>query len=379
MEGLEPTAGWTNTQPWRGLLGVAITLGIAFTVTAAFNMQTYLGFFTDILMSNVPILVILTLGLQCQFPSTEGLPRPWGAFLMTAFVMVIGFIMSHALVYFLADGVATPFIHVQAILTVIVTFFLVIAFGMWPFDKMSLAAKGFLTLISAYIIAWLLFQLFNFSLLSHPDAAIPSAVGPVPFYAKGGPLEPFAALAPMGPVTWEVALEFSFCVLIFLFNFAVLQMWPFHKFPGIMKQPTLGIVLTITCFVLGLILHFIAVGALKIAPLMFLLYGICYLFGLLMFMTMLQMWPGRNLKSPAACGFVNIILAIIVGVVAFYVIRAFCASHFGAEAFKHPADVFSMGNLMLGITFPLWAAYSALWDFWPLQPSPPPPPPPEEA
>jgi hypothetical protein len=79
------------------------------------------------------------------------------------------------------------------------------------------------------------------------------------------------------------------------------------------------------------------------------------------------------LKSPAACGFVNIALAVVVGIIAFYVIRAFCLSHFGAEAFAHPADVFSMGNLMLGITFPLWAAYSALWDFWPLASTPPPP------
>jgi hypothetical protein len=374
MEGLEPTAGWTTTQPWRGLFGVAVTLGIAFTVTASFDMQTYLGFFTTILMSNVPILLVLTMGLQGQYPSTEGLPRPWGAFLKTALLILIGLVISHALLHFVAKGAATPFIHAQAILTVIVTFFLVIAFGMWPFDKMSLAAKGFLTLICAYIVAWLLFKLFNFSLLSHPDGIIPSAVGAVPFYAKGGPLEPFAALAPMGPVPWEVGLEYAFSSLAFLFVFIVLGMWPFHKFPGIMKQPTLGIVLTVTCCVLGLILHFIGVAVLKIAPLMFFLYCICYLFGLLMLMTMFQMWPGRTLKSPLAGGFLTLILAAVIGSIAYFVMRAFCASHFGADAFKHPADVFSMGNLMLGITFPIWAAYSDLWDFWPLPPTPPPPP-----
>ena len=79
MEGVEPTAGWTITQPWRGLFGVAVTLGIAFTITASFDMQTYLGFFTTILMSNVPILLVLTMGLQGKYPSTEGLPRPWSA------------------------------------------------------------------------------------------------------------------------------------------------------------------------------------------------------------------------------------------------------------------------------------------------------------
>jgi len=145
-----------------------------------------------------------------------------------------------------------------------------------------------------------------------------------------------------------------------------------------MKQPVMGIVLTVTCCVLGLILHFIGVGVLKIAPLMFFLYCVCYLFGLLMLMTMFQMWPGRTLKNPLAGGFLTLILAAVIGVVAYFIFRAFCASHFGAEAFKHPADVFSMGNLLLGITFPIWAAYSDLWDFWPLPPTPAPPPPPEE-
>lgn len=373
MGELEPTAGWTTAQPWRGLFGVAVTLGIALTVTASFDMQTYLGFFTTILMSNVPILLILTMGLQGEYPSTEGLPRPWGAFLKTGLLILIGLVISHGLVHFLAAGAATPFIHVQAILTVIVTFFLVIAFGMWPFDKMSSAGKGFLTLISAYVIAWLLFKLFNFSQLSHPDGIIPSAVGAVPFYAKGGPLEPFAALAPAGPVPWEVGLEYAFSCLVLLFVFIVLQMWPFHKAPGIMKQPTFGIVLTGTCCVLGLILHFVGVAALKLAPLMFFLYCICFLFGLLMFMTMFQMWPGRTLASPLAGGLLTLLLAAAVGTAAYFVIRAFCASHFGPDAFQHPADVFSMGNLMLGITFPIWAAYSDLWDFWPLPPTPPPP------
>jgi hypothetical protein len=351
-------------------------LGFAFTITSIFDIQAYNGIFTTFLMSNVPILVILTLGLQVKYPSTDGMPRPWGAFLLTAFVLLMGFLISRALIPFVAGGAPTPFIQVQAITTVIVTFFLVIAWGMWPFHKMSLAGKGFLTLILAYIIAWLLLKLSNFSLLSHPDGIIPSGVGAVPFYAKGGPLAPFAAYAPIsGPFTWEACLAVTFWSLIFLFAFAVLQMWPFHKFPGLMKQPVMGIVLTVVCIILGLIAYAIGINALKIAPLMFLLYGISYLFGVLMFLTMFQMWPGRNIKSPAGGGFLNLILAIIVAIIAYYGVKAFCVSHFGADGMKHPMDVFTMGNLMLGITFPAWAAFQAMWDFWPLPSTPPPPDP----
>jgi hypothetical protein len=69
----------------------------------------------------------------------------------------------------------------------------------------------------------------------------------------------------------------------------------------------------------------------------------------------------------------NIVIAIIVGIIAYYAIGAFCTAHFGAKAMSYPNDIFAIANLMLGLTFPAWAAYSAFWDFWPLPPTPPPP------
>jgi hypothetical protein len=87
-----------------------------------------------------------------------------------------------------------------------------------------------------------------------------------------------------------------------------------------------------------------------------------------MIMIMFQMWPGRNLKPPVG-GLVNVALAIGIGIIAFYGISAFCSWHFG-EAFTYPNNWFSMANVMLGLTFPAWAAYAIFWDFWPLPPTP---------
>jgi hypothetical protein len=372
MDGMTPTARWTITQPWRGIFGLVITLGSAMIITSIFDLQTYLGTFTTFIMSNVPILALIGAGWQAQYPSTEGLTQPWRGFLLTAFSVFIGLLACFGLVDFIADGAATPFIHVQAINTVITIFFLLIAFGMWPFQKMSLPGKGFWTLILAYVLAWLITKIFfNFSMLSY---AAPT--GPVPFYAKGGPLAAFAGIAPMGAFAWECALAFYFAVLLFLFCFLALGFWPFSKSPSLMKQPVMGIVVTIVCIVLGAILYLIGVQALNIEPLKFLLYLVSFLFGLLMFIFMFQMWPGRTLKSPVGGGILNIILSIIVGIIAYYTLGAWCISHFGADAMKYPFDIFAKANLMLGLTFPAWAAYSALWDFWPLPPTPPPPAPP---
>jgi hypothetical protein len=376
MNEMTPTAQWTITQPWRGVFGLVVTLGAMMIVTSIFDLKTYLGLFTTIIMSNVPILAIIGAGWQAQYPSTEGLPQPWKGFLLTAFVMFFGMLACFLLVNFLAGGAATPFIHVQAIITVCMTFYLILAFGMWPFQKLSLPGKGFLTLILAYIIAWLVTMLANFSVLSHAKGIIESPVFKVPFYAKGGPLEAFAGIAPMGPIAWESLLTYIICTLVFLFCFLALQFWPFSKSPSLMKQPVMGIVLAIACLVLGYILYLIGVVGLKIVPLRFLLYDVSFLFGLLMIIFMFQMWPGRTMKSPVGGGFLNIMIAIIVGIIAYYAIGAFCTSHFGAKAMHYPNDIFAIANLMLGLTFPAWAAYSAFWDFWPLPPTPPPPAPP---
>jgi hypothetical protein len=375
MDELTPTARWTVTQPWRGIFGLVVTLAAMLIITSIFDMKSYLGLFTSFILLNVPIVAVIGAGWQGKYPSTEGLSQPARGFLLTAFVVVIGILCALGLVKFAAGGAATPFIHVQAINIVITTFFLVIAFGMWPFQKLSLPGKGFLTLILAYIIGWLITVLFfNFSMLSNPKGIIPSPVPPVPFYAEGGPLAPFASIAPMGAFAWESALLYYFCVFSFLWCFVILQFWPFNKSPKLMKQPVMGIVVVISCLILGTILYFIGVSALKIAPLRFMIYLISFLFGLLMFLFMFQTWPGRAIKSPTGGGFLNIVLAIIAGIIAYNLLMAFCTAHFGSEAMgQYPSDVFALGDLMLGLVFPAWAVYAVMWDFWPLPPTPPPP------
>jgi hypothetical protein len=365
---IEPTARWTVTQPWRGLFGVAVTLLVTLTITAIFDMDEYLGLFTLWVMAMVPLEIVMGLGWGGKYPPTEGPPQPWRGIALTAFMFLFGTLTCFALLNFMSAGVAQPFTNIYVIETVNVTFFAVIAFAMWPFNKMSLPAKGFLTLICVYLVMWAGLRLFNFSILSYPTGVNPSPIGAVPFYGENGPLAIFAGIAPSGPFGWESAMSFFFWMVLFLLVFTALDMWPFSQAPSLMKQPILGITLFITCGVCTGIAYIISVGVMKVEPLRFMLDGVCYLFGLLMIMIMFQMWPGRNLKPPVG-GLVNVALAIGIGIIAFYGISAFCSWHFG-EAFTYPNNWFSMANVMLGLTFPAWAAYAIFWDFWPLPPTP---------
>ncbi len=372
MEDLGPKAKWTITQPWRGIFGLIVTILYVLVITSIFDAQYFLSFYSLLIMAMVPILVVTSLGWKAQYPPTNGIPQPWKGFFLTGFVILLGTLVCMGAKSFLGGGAATPFIIIYCISTVLTTFFLVVAFGMWPFEKLSFSVKGWLTMILAFVLMWFLLKLYDFSFLNFPAGVIPSPVKPVPFYAPGGPFAAFADYAPHGPFRWECALTFYFWMLVFLFVFINLGMWPFTKFPKLMKQPLFGIVFTIVCFILAWIAYTIAVNGLNVEPLNFLLVGVCWCFGILLIMTMLQMWPGRLLKQPA-WGLVNILLAIVFGILAYSPYKAFALWNFGKEAMAYPNGIFILANMMLGITFPAWVAYSDFWDFWPLPPTPPPP------
>jgi len=366
-----PTAKWTLAQPWRGLLALVITMSIALVITTMFKMETFMGFFTIFAISMVPIEVVMGLGWGNNYPPTGDLPQPWRGLALIGFMAIIGTLTCFLVLKWIGNGVAQPLTNVYIISVVCLTFWAVIAFGMWPFQNLSLPAKGFITLICVLLIMWLGLKLFDFSVLAYPTGVNPAPEGPVPFYAKGGPLEAFAGIAPSGPFGWESALAFWFWQLLFLFAFVMLDMWPFNKVPALMKQPLMGITLFVVCGVLACIAFIIGVGSMKIEPIRFLLHGVCSLFGLLMVIMMFQMWPGRTLKSVAG-GFLNIGLGIVIAIIGFYVIQAFCNWHFG-PAMKYPFNLMAIANVMLAITFPIWAAFSGFFDYWPLPPTPPPP------
>jgi hypothetical protein len=365
----QPEIARTVAQPWRGLFGVVITLAVTLGITSAFDMATYMGIFTLWAMPMVPILLIMCIGWGGQFPPTGRLPRPWRGFLLIAFQFVVGTVVYLLVRYLMSGGVPQPFSNVYEISTVIVVFFVLIAFGMWPFARLPRPLNGFLVMIAAYLIMWGGLKLFNFSLLSFPTGVNPSPAGAVPFYANGGPMAAFAVLAPMGPFAWESALACWFWSVLFLLVFDALDMWPFHRAPGLMKQPVKGVVVTLSSLALAVIAFTIGVGAMKLEPLRFLLDGICFLFGLLMLQMMFQSLPGRKLKQPAG-GLLNFAISIVIGVIGFYIVRAFCNWHFG-EAMQYPDNIFAIANIMLGLAFPSWAVYSTFFDFWPLPPTPP--------
>lgn len=360
-------------QPWRGLFGLVVTLLIApFGITMFFGMDTFNGSFTLFSMAVIPMLFVMCVGWQGQFPPTGRLPRPWRGLLLLALMFVTGLVIYYCILHFYSSGIPQPYSNLYAIASIITTVFLLLAFGMWPFNKLPRLIGGLAVLVVAYLITWPLLQLLNFSMLSFPTGLNPSPIGAVSFYAEGGPLAQFAAQAPMGPFPWEMGFTFWLLMVVPVLTFPILGMWPFSKSQLLMKQPLLGILISLSSAVFSAIVFVIGVVIIKVEPIHLVVYAVSYLFGLLLIMNIFQTWPGRKIGKQPAAGFVNIILSIIIGIAAFYLIQAFANWHFG-EAMVYPSNLFAMANIMLGLSFPAWAVYSTFFDFWPLPPTPAPP------
>ena len=272
---------------------------------------------------------------------------------------VMGTLALWFTLYFIGGGQITPIYQHYIIMTVVVCLFLIVAFGGWPFmGRVSVAATGFWVLILTYFITLAVFMLWGF---------------------KGAPFE--ANIIPAGPFNPDSAVTFGVMMVMWLFVFVLLDMWPLYKAPAIMKQPWLGIILLVLTTVLSIITWAITSWVMGMAQYEILIkVVIVTLFGFFIVLPMLQTWPGRKWGQPVK-GIVNIIVAIILAVIMYFIVKAlgqmFTGAPFGvppgAEGSAYPADYLWMATFMLGLVFPAMFCYGPMWDFWPLPPTPPPP------
>ena len=366
MKGGFLSADWAKRHPGRGIFVLIVTFIMAFIITSSFDIEMYTGFFGYLAMSCVGMLVVLGAMWKGRSLPVGNIPQPLSGMAMGIFAFIWGTLLCYGLINFIGGGVLHPFVALHTIMSIVTMFFIFLGFNFWPFNKLSPPAAGFTYIITSYTIAFCLIQLFDFSLVSYPLGVYPSPIDPVPLYAVGGPLEIF--FAPTGPFPWEHGITYTLCSLVFLWVFAIMGMWPFSNFK--LEQPVFGVAVTVSCLVLGYIAFNIGVYQLHIEPLHLMSYAIGAIFGILITLTIFQTWPGRTMKGLAG-GIFNLALSLVLGAVGYIIVQAFCMWHFG-ETMVYPDGLNAINTMMLGLLFPIWAAYGDLFEFWPLPPLAPP-------
>ena len=346
-------------QPMLGIVATALVIAVALGFVALFDFPTFSGWVTYLLACIIPmeILVGVTWGTnQPGFAASKA--QPLKGILLVILTLVVGAVVAAILHKAVGAAVAppAPMLMVYIIASVVIMFWLTIMFGGWPFLNLIKhpVAAGLVILAACYIINYLLFRIFfDFG------------------FMKGAPVY-VDSLDPHGLYNANSALTFFVTAVGFLFFFLHFDLWPFTTSPSIMKQPTLGIVWTLTALVLAAAAYCLGVNVLGMDPMAFQVkVPVPFIFGTIVVLNMLHNSVFAKLQQPTK-GFANVILAAVIGSVLALAYGSLVTRITGDLKVGPPTYDYErwLASALLAVTFPLLIFFAEFFKMWPLHRAP---------
>jgi hypothetical protein len=245
-----------------------------------------------------------------------------------------------------------PMLIMCTITSVIVTFWWTIMMGGWPFTAMmkNPVASGLSVLAACYILNYLLFRVFfNYDFMRGAPVYVPS-------------LDPHG----MFNAWYSTVFYVTFSAVMFLL--VHFDLWPISKSPSLMKQPVLGIVFTVTVFVLTVPLFYLGMGVLKMDIANFMVkVPVPFIFGTIVVQNMLHGSLFAKRSQPVK-GVLNTIAAIIVGeaLAGFYgVASAYVTAKLPPGPPGYEFEIW-VASALLAVTFPFLIFYAEFFQMWPI-------------
>ncbi len=343
-------------QPLLGMIATAVAVVVSLGFLALFEFQTFVGWVSFVMLALIPPQIVTA--VIAPNPPFAPHAQPARGAVMLAATAVTGFILAPIVWMLVGEGASPPGpIPSQfAVIVVPTTFFLAIAFGGWPFTRLSrnMGVAGFLLLVTSYVLTYALFRaLFNYEFL------------------QGAPV--YLESAPAGMFNAVTALVFYVTMLAGMFVMLHFDLWPLTSSPALMKQPVLGLVWTIIAAVIGAMVMIAATGPLGLDP-MYVLTRITapFIFGTIVVLNMLQNSLFATLRQPLK-GTANTIAAAVIGVVLAQLYGKVDRLLVGIELPSGPPGYdyeLWLVNALLSVTFPFLIFFAAYFAFWPLAPKP---------
>ena len=341
------------TQPLLGILSTLLVVAVSLGFLALFDLPTFLGWVAFVMLCVVPPQVVAAV-IATRPPFAPEAQPARGVVLLA---VNAGTALVLALIVWLTvgEGVSPPGpIPSQfAVVVVPTTFFLAIAFGGWPFVRLSrnMGVAGFLLLVTSYVLTYVLFRIFfNYDFLR--DA---------PVYLES---------APDGMFNGVTALVFYVTMLAGMFLLPHFDLWPLNSSPTLMKQPVLGVVWMIVSAAVGAVVMVVTTRMLSLDP-MYVLTRITapFIFGTIIVLNMLENSVFKTLRQPLK-GVANTLLAAVVGVglAQAYgkVDRLLVGIELPSGAPGYDFELWLV-NALLSVTFPFLIVHAAYFGFWPLR------------
>jgi hypothetical protein len=352
----EITAAMGLKQPLAGLIATALIIAVALFYISRFTLGDFLGWGSYYVIGLIPAQVMAGVLWGGKMNFMPGLSQPFRGLASLAVVLVIGGFLSWLCWSTIGGGISPPVPNVvyYIIVAVATTFFWCIVWGGWPFTKLisNSFLAGLATLLWCYLLNYIVYRVFyNFAFLKG-----------APVYVEG--LDPGGMFNGMyGQVLEVTALAIMFVILHF-------DLWPFTNSPSIMQQPTLGLVWTLTCFVIGGALMYLGVGVLGMDAMKFLVsVPIPFIFGTIVLLNMLEGSLFATMQQPVK-GIVSAASAAVLGTGLAQFFLAVAPSVSGQAVNPGPPTYDQeiwLASALLAVTFPFLVAFAVYLEFWPVK------------
>ncbi|MGA2214140.1 MAG: hypothetical protein ABSH31_12765 [Bryobacteraceae bacterium] len=344
-------------QPLLGILATALVIAISLGFISLFDFPKFAGWVATFLLCIIPMEIVMgvTWGLKHP-PFAAERSQPVRGVLFTLFALVIGAIVVLAHWAGVGGSISppTPMLTQCLIASVVITFWMAIMWGGWPFTALikSPMAAGLALLVACYVINYVFFRIFfNYG------------------FMKGAPVY-VAAQDPQGIFNAWYVLVFYITALSPMFLSLCFDLWPFTRFPGLMKQPVLGLVWTLVALVIGGGAYYIGVIVMGMDVVAFMVtVPIPFIFGSIFMLNMLQGSLFAKLTQPLK-GVLNTLAAVAFGNLFALLYRQLMHTVTPGQIDAGPPAYQSeiwLASALLSVTFPFLVAYADFFTMWPLQ------------
>lgn len=336
-------------QPLLGFLSTACVIAVAFAIIALSEHSFFMGWLSFLVMACIPTQIISAF---VWGPLFDNMSTAQKGLSQTA-ISVLGGLVFGSLLHFVAGQAygPTPQLMMLTIVTVIATFWLMVAWNAWPFAAIvqSPIPLGIVILLAAYLLAYLVFSLaFNYEFLAL-----------APIYIE--------SLDPKGVFPAWPALAFLVTTVAVIMLCLLLDFYPLSKFE--LAGFSAALVNSIWILLLAGIAFYFGVYILQIDPVVYMVRGpVSFIFGAFILLNMLEGSVLSGLKQPVhgiCLAFIAIGLAAVMQIV-YQNFAQYLNPGISAGPAEYQLELW-LANAMLAITFPLIVVASDFFGLWPLK------------
>lgn len=350
-------------QPYLTIVTVVMIVSLSFGIISFFSEHMFHTWVSYLTLTMIPAQIYISVFLKCKHPEfITMLYQPWKGFLFTGLIILVGAFVTPFGLYFVNGGftVPTPFLITWSILSVVVLLWLAEIFHGWPFTSLIknplLAGAG--VLVASYVIAYFLFNcFFNFEESQNSF-----------FYDKR--LDPSGLYPNWIALSFALTSAAAVLVTVLLFqNWPVVSVERSSRWSIFSRQPWDMIVKVLFTVVITCIVFFIGINMLELNPISYMVrFPVSFIFGTFISMNMTENRLFDRIMQPLR-GILLFITCAIIGMIMFEVYYYFGSLVVGKELSGGPPTYqleLWIAPALLSVTFPIIVIITSFLNFWPL-------------